>query len=375
MSDAPLSPSGAPASNVPTRAERTAERRRLEAAQAQQQGPRHRQPRHIRQRQQVHRLPRWLAVIGWILVVALSVIALMRIFAWDDIEVFAVLNTVAAFVYLPAWVVAIVAGLGRRFILAGAALLIVVAQLFFVLPEFMATQSVPRWAATAPTIRLLDANVYYRNRTGMTGYANEIKADDPQLVTMEEATPFLVGQLRATGALAGLPYDEEISLFTSRAFFIASAYRLTDSHVVYANGVPLIVETTIDLPSGPQPLWVVHTTAPLPDSFGKWQADLDLVAKLVRERGTGHLLLVGDFNATWGNKGFRSILGDGMNDGAAARGQALDMTWSQIKHPLPPLVRIDHVLTGPGVVTTKIRTDTGLGSDHRDLIATLAFKR
>ncbi len=306
---------------------------------------------------------------------ALGVVALMRIFAWDDVEVFAVLNSVAAFVYLPAWVVAIVAGLGRRFILAEAALLIVVAQLFFVLPEFTAAQSVPHWAASAPTIRLLDANVYDHNLTGMSGYASEIKAFDPQLVTMEEATPYLVGQLRATGALAGLPYDEEVSLFTPRAFFVASAYRLSGLHVVYSDGLPLILETTIELPSGPRPLWVVHTTAPLPSSFGKWQSELALVAKLVKERGTRQLLVVGDFNATWGNKGFRSILSDGMTDGAAARGQALDMTWSQIKHPLPPLVRIDHVLTGQGVAVTRIRTGVGLGSDHRDLMATLAFKQ
>jgi endonuclease/exonuclease/phosphatase (EEP) superfamily protein YafD len=316
-----------------------------------------------------------LAIVGWIVVAALGVVALMRIFAWDDVEVFAVLNTVAAFVYLPAWVVAIVAGLGRRFILAGAALLLVVAQLFFVLPEFTAAQPVPRWAATAPTIRLLDANVYYLNRTGMSGYASEIKAYDPQLVTMEEATPYLVGQLKATGALAGLPYDEEVSLFTPRAFFVASAYRLSGTHVVYSDGLPLIIETTINLPSGPQPLWVVHTTAPLPSSFGRWQAELALIAKLVKERGSRHLLLVGDFNSTWGNKSFRSILSDGMTDGAAARGQALDMTWSQIEHPLPPLVRIDHVLTGPGVAATKIHTDAGPGSDHRDLMATLAFKQ
>jgi endonuclease/exonuclease/phosphatase (EEP) superfamily protein YafD len=37
-------------------------------------------------------------------------------------------------------------------------------------------------------------------------------------------------------------------------------------------------------------------------------------------------------------------------------------------------VRIDHVLTGPGVAVTTIRTDVGPGSDHRDLMATIAFQ-
>ncbi len=209
----------------------------------------------------------------------------------------------------------------------------------------------------------------------MFGYASQIKQFHPDLVTMEEATPLAVGNLKRAGALAGLPYVFEVSRYDSRAFLIASKYKLSGSTVVYYDGLPLIVETTIHLPSGPQPLWVVHTAAPVHDSFSGWQNDVAFIARSVKDRGTLHLLLVGDFNSTWGNKGFRSILDEGMTDGAAARGQALDMTWSQLYHPLPPFVRIDHVLTGPGVAVTTIRTDDGVGSDHRDLIATVAFRR
>jgi hypothetical protein len=208
----------------------------------------------------------------------------------------------------------------------------------------------------------------------MSGYASEIKSYRPDLVTMEEATPFEVGRLRQSGALDHLPFEYEVSRFDPKAFLVASKYRLSGSRVVSFNGLPLIVQTTILLPSGPQPLWVVHTTAPLPGSFAEWKGQLALIATLVKERGPDRLLVVGDFNATWGNKGFRSILGDGMTDGAAARGRAFEMTWSQIEHPLPPLVRIDHVLTGPGVAVTTIRTDVGPGSDHRDVMATVAFR-
>ncbi len=192
---------------------------------------------------------------------------------------------------------------------------------------------------------------------------------------MEEATPLAVGNLRRAGALAGLPFVFDVARYDPRAFLIASKYRLSGSTVVYYDGVPLIVETTIHLPSGPQPLWVVHSAAPVHDSFTGWQNDIAFIARSVKDRGPQGLLLVGDFNSTWGNKGFRSILDEGMTDGAAARGHALDMTWSQLYHPLPPFVRIDHVLTGPGVAVTKIRTDAGVGSDHRDVMATVAFQR
>ncbi len=51
------------------------------------------------------------------------------------------------------------------------------------------------------------------------------------------------------------------------------------------------------------------------------------------------------------------------------------MTWSQLTAPLPPLIRIDHVLYGPGLVVTAIRTQPGPGSDHRALLATVAVGR
>jgi endonuclease/exonuclease/phosphatase (EEP) superfamily protein YafD len=327
--------------------------------------------RHRRRRRQ---LPLWLTVVGWVITLPLALVAVLRIVAWDDLEPFAVLNTVTAFVYLPAWIVALVTLVGRRYLLAGAATLVVLAQILFVLPELTAASAVPAWAATAPSIRVLDANVYDVNPS-MAGYAKEIRAFSPQLVTMEEATVPDVTQLEKSGALAQLPYRFEVKRYDPRAFLIASRYRLSGTHVVPFEGLPLIVRTTIHLPSGPQTLWVIHTTAPVPGSFADWKAQLAEIARQVRARGPHRMLLIGDFNATWGNKGFHQVLDAGLIDGAAARGHAFAMTWSQTKHPLPPLVRIDHILTGPGVTVSRIQTGDGPGSDHRDLMATVAIRR
>ena len=51
-----------------------------------------------------------------------------------------------AFVYLPAWLVVVVAGVGKRYVLAAAALVIVVLQVVFMLPELTAAQPLPAWA-------------------------------------------------------------------------------------------------------------------------------------------------------------------------------------------------------------------------------------
>jgi endonuclease/exonuclease/phosphatase (EEP) superfamily protein YafD len=258
--------------------------------------------------------------------------------------------------------------------LAAAALLVVVAQIAFMLPELTAAEPVPGWAAAAPTIRLFDANVYDQNPS-MAGYASQIKQYRPQLLTMEEAVPSDVTQLKRDGALAGLPYTVQIPRDDPFAFLVASKYPLTGVSPSYLYDQPLIVKMTVQLPSGPRPLWVVHTTAPAPQTFTVWKVQLAEIDHQLRRRGPADLLLVGDFNATWNNLGFRRILDAGMTDGAAARARPFEMTWSQIKPFLPPVVRIDHVLTGSGVAVTTISTNEGPGSDHRDVQATVAFRR
>lgn len=42
---------------------------------------------------------------------------------------------------------------------------------------------------------------------------------------------------------------------------------------------------------------------------------------------------------------------------------------------IPPLIRIDHVLTGAGLTVTTIRSGRGQGSDHRPLVADVAYTR
>jgi endonuclease/exonuclease/phosphatase (EEP) superfamily protein YafD len=319
------------------------------------------------------RLPTWLTAILWVVTSGLLVVLAMRLFAWDALEPFAVLNDLTAFVYLPAWIILAVAIVWWRPALVAGALVVVVGQLVLLLPELTAAHPPPSWTATAPVFRLLDANVYYDNPS-MAGYAAQIEASRPQLVTMEEATPRLVGQLERSGALAGLPYRVEISRDDPSAFFVASRYPLTDEQIAYDYGRPLVLQLTVQRPGGRLPLWVVHTTAPLPSPFAEWKGQLATINRLLEARGPDGLLMVGDFNATWGSKGFRALLDEGLTDGAAARGHAMSMTWSQLMHHLPPMVRIDHVLTGSGVAVTSITTGSGPGSDHRDLEATVAVR-
>ena len=134
-----------------------------------------------------------------------------------------------------------------------------------------------------------------------------------------------------------------------------------------------MVEATLWSPGGPVALRLVHTLAPFSAYWREWSGALAAVSRSVRASGDSNMLMVGDFNATWGNSGFVAVLHDGLTDAAAARGKATGMTWPD-GAVVPPFVRIDHVLTGARLAVTQIAALPGFGSDHRYLVATVAIR-
>lgn len=318
-----------------------------------------------------------LLVVGWLLVAVLGVVALLRVVAWDSAEPLIVLDDLTLVSYLPAWVAAAGALIARRWWLAGAAGVMVVAQVAFAAPELLASAPVPAWAAAdAPVVRVFDANID-KSFHFQPGYVRAIEQDHPDVVTLEEFTPPALTAMKASGVLTRFPYRCTAPAFGATGFLVASRLPMTGCQVktVLGNGwqVPYMVEATVSTSGGPVALRVVHTLAPFPAYWREWSAALAAVGKSVRASGDSRMLMVGDFNATWGNSGFVALLHDGLTDGAAARGQAVDMTWPN-GGVVPPFVRIDHVLTGPQLAVTGILARAGFGSDHRYLVATVAIR-
>ena len=313
-----------------------------------------------------------LLVVGWLIVAVLGLVALLRLVAWDSIEPLIVLDALTLIVYLPAWVVAVGALIVRHWWLAAAAIVIVAAQLVFVLPELLAAAPVPAWARYAPVVRVFDANIDKSLHFG-AGYVRAIEQDHPDLITLEEFTPPALQSMVASGVLASFPYRCAAPAYGATGFLIASRLRLTDCQVRAVSWTPYMVEATLWSPGGPVALRLVHTLAPFPVSWREWSAALAAVGQSVRASGDSRMLMVGDFNATWGNSGFVALLHDGLTDGAAARGKATDMTWPN-GAVAPPFVRIDHLLTGARLAIAEIAAESGFGSDHRYLVATVAIR-
>lgn len=308
---------------------------------------------------------------GWLVLAPLAAVALARYLAWDSRSVLVGLNTVSSTLYLPAWPLAVAAAVRRHRALTGAAGLLVVAHLSFALPELLAAEAVPEAARTAPTFRVFSANVFAPNRD-VGGFATEIRRHRPDVVVLQEATPAFLAALEETGALSDLPHRVTVPRPDPFAAAVASRWPLADDDVVSVRGRPILVRATVEFGGVPIRVFAVHAVAPFGGAREEWVENLEALATAVRAE-TRPVLLAGDFNATWGHRYFRRLLDLGLVDAAAARGGAYRMTWPSDGRILPPLARIDHVLTTEGLVVPTISTGVGRGSDHRPLIADVAL--
>jgi endonuclease/exonuclease/phosphatase (EEP) superfamily protein YafD len=290
--------------------------------------------------------------------------------AWDSRSVLVALNALTPLLYVPAWAVAVAAGATRNGVLLAAALVVVAAHVAFVAPEVVAHEPLPALTPTTPRLRLVTANVYGGNAAPGRD-ADEIRDGAPDVVLLQEATPRIIAALDATGALEGLPHRAVVPRTDHFAALFASRQPLLDQDVVEVDGRPVIVRATIDVAGTVVRVYSVHAIAPFEGHREAWERDLRAVAAAVRAERLP-VVVAGDFNATWGHREFRRLLEAGLTDAAAARGHPFQMTWPRDRRVVPPVARIDHVLTTKGLTVVSVRSGRGLGSDHRPLLAEVA---
>jgi endonuclease/exonuclease/phosphatase (EEP) superfamily protein YafD len=179
-----------------------------------------------------------------------------------------------------------------------------------------------------------------------------------------------VDAIDRAGALRELPFRVTVGRTDPFAGLVASRWPLVEDEVVVVNGRPVLLRATAVTDRGPVRLYSVHVVAPVGGGREEWAEELrQLTAAIRAERRP--VLVAGDFNATWGNRPFRRLTDAGLTDAAAALGRPLQMTWPRDRR-LPPVMRIDHVLTTAGLAVTSLRTGDGEGSDHRPLVAEIA---
>jgi endonuclease/exonuclease/phosphatase (EEP) superfamily protein YafD len=315
-----------------------------------------------------------LVLGGWSVLVALLLIALLRLTHLDDWVGGAVLSAIAPIAFLAAYPVFVGAAWRRRRAATVVAAICVILQLWWfhaMLPVIHQGRSLPVGAAR---LRVMTANLLYTNgRAG--GLGPIIRNEHPDVLALEEFSNRTAPEVAQSGALSAFGYRVTHVENSPSGIALFSRLPLRDPQVLTIAGRQ-VIRAVVVTPAGPVAIYVVHTVAPISKfSEQSWSAELSEVTKLV-EANRGPLLVVGDFNATDGNRPFADLLHRGhLRDVLDATGRGYATTWPQNRRLLPALVRPDHVLAGRGIVPLGGRTVDNPGSDHRALVVDLGVRR
>jgi endonuclease/exonuclease/phosphatase family metal-dependent hydrolase len=223
---------------------------------------------------------------------------------------------------------------------------------------------------TQSLLRLFSANVHFAN-PDIGRIAEEIVATSPDLVALQEIDLDGAAGLRKSGALGRFPHAATVIRTGPAAIGLWSRFPLADVRVDDVYGMPFISATVV---SGGRRLrvYTVHLIAPVDGDRVRWRAQLRWLDEELR-RQSGPLVISGDFNATRYHPSFRRLLADRLGDAHERNGRGWAMTWPRDQWPLPPLMRIDHVLVSPDIGVRSVKEGLGQGSDHRPIIADLVL--
>jgi endonuclease/exonuclease/phosphatase (EEP) superfamily protein YafD len=224
-------------------------------------------------------------------------------------------------------------------------------------------------------VRVFSANLNMYN--GHTeGIAGQIAREDPDVVLLLEWSPTSSAPLIRSDVLSRYPSRIErmeaagsdgIALFTRLPLSDATLELLADRYVVTA---------VIGDGASSFRFIGVHTHSPVTEpKLASWRAQLrELPHVVAREQLP--VVLAGDFNATRANAPFARLLSWAtLTDAQEAAGNGWAATWPADSRLLPPVVRPDHVLAGPGVQVLDARVGDSSGSDHRPVMVDLVVTR
>ncbi len=319
--------------------------------------------------------PRTLVILfSWLAVGNLGVITLGRALHLDDALSwpYSGINAFTPVEFLPAYVVLAVSFALRRNRLLIVSTLVIIAHLYWTVPELWPGKPESAPAGSAK-VRMMSANLLYTNENaGRLG--TQIRAEGPDILVLEEATPLTLAAVEKSGALAAFPYQDVRSQPNPFGIAVFSRFPLVEPELRSVADLPSL-RLTVQVDAAHQfRLFAVHTVAPINGgSAPRWRSQLDNLRADVA-RTPIPVVLAGDFNATRDHRPFQRLLNDHLRDAHDVVGAGWTPTWNADHLVLPPLLRIDHVLASPQFAVTGYQVGAAFGSDHKPLIVDLALR-
>ena len=212
------------------------------------------------------------------------------------------------------------------------------------------------------------ANVWFEFPGGQPDQiAAAIAAADPEIVFLQEVDHHFLTALQADPLMARYPHRSTDLPGMPIEDLVWSKWpieRATYQDLANAR----LVEATVNSPSGSIVVTPIHLQAPISNPAAvAWNTQLGLLAAI---DPSAPRILAGDFNATRDHQPFRHLLDRGWTDVHEVKGCGYDATWP-LGRPIPPLMRLDHVLVSDHFEVLDVRLGDPGGSDHLPVIATL----
>jgi len=243
----------------------------------------------------------------------------------------------------------------------------------------------PRWPvrATGPAFTVMAYNVLYLN-TDVDGVAGQIAAFAPDLVALRELEPPMARALESRFA-DEYPYRR---FERGCGFFSRYPIREYEAFQLVPGEGDRVQRLVLDVEGRPLNVLSVHPRSPplrgfhlpglplgIPTGFDNTKRDADVSALVARLDGMETpLVVMGDFNLT-DQQALYPALTRRLRDAHRESGWGLGFTFTRFPRLGLPTWRIDYVFHSPDLVALSTTVGDWGGSDHRPVIARLAFRR
>jgi endonuclease/exonuclease/phosphatase (EEP) superfamily protein YafD len=309
-----------------------------------------------------------LAAAVWSAIAMAAVLIASQLFGWDGNELLAGMQALTPYVVLLLVPTTALAQLRRRHVAGVTSSVLGVAGLTLLAPIVFTDG--PDAARDTQGVDVASVNLLYTN-PDVDAVADLLVDRDADVIVFTEYTEG--HHARLLDASLASSYPHRVVRPGPEALGVAVWSRL---ELDVRPGPPTVnhnVDVLVDGPDGPFRLLAVHTPTPVYD-FRPWLDDLATIGEAAQGTPSTPTLVIGDFNASYWHPAFRQILDRGFTDAHIATGDGFSSSWPA-GGALPAFVRLDHALTGFGLVPTWVDDFPIPGSDHTGFEVTVAPAR
>ncbi len=240
-------------------------------------------------------------------------------------------------------------------------------------PEFSGSSAQP--GVRGQEFRVMTANLY-RGKADLADVLTIAGDHDVRIMVLEEVTPEALAELEELGIDVAFPFRAGEAGEGAEGTMVFSAYRLRPLGELETSFDSLAVEAV--MPYGLLRMYAVHPRPPKGDA-DLWADDLNAIIDAADEDSELDLI-IGDLNATPDHWALHDLADLDFHSAAERSNSGWQPTWPDhglrtfLAIPLPRLVQIDHVLVGRSMAAVATNTAEVGGTDHRALIAEVAFR-